>query len=141
MALAKWSENFATGLPVLDRQHQEFFRRVHMFHGAVERGEGRETVGGSFRYLTDYVALHFREEEAQMERAGYPGLTAHRLFHDKLSRKVIGLLQQFDNGQMIMTTEISHFLADWLAHHIREQDMAYVPWLKAKGLGQSVLKT
>jgi hemerythrin len=52
--------------------------------------------------------------------------------HDKLVKQVKELVAQFDAGALALPGTLSKFLADWLTHHIKEEDMEMITWLRAK---------
>jgi hemerythrin len=54
MAKLQWLEQYRTGLPVIDQQHQEFFRRLNAFNEALEEGRRKEAVIQTLTFLLDY---------------------------------------------------------------------------------------
>lgn len=139
VSIIQWSPRYVTGLALIDRQHQELFRRLNAFHEVVGRGGGRTAVGDTLRYLMEYVEAHFREEEEQMLQASYPDYPHHKGQHLKLEAKSRELLDQFKQGEEVLTVEISAFLSAWVNHHILKEDMEYIPWFQSRGLGQKPL--
>jgi len=67
-----------------------------------------------------------------MRASNYPNFPRHKVGHDKLVKQVKELVAQFDAGALALPGTLSKFLADWLTHHIKEEDMEMITWLRAK---------
>jgi hemerythrin-like metal-binding protein len=134
LAALAWSPEYATGVAVVDAQHQELFARVAALHSAMMSGAGRSKVIELVGFLADYTVNHFAEEEALMTRARYADLDQHRGLHKTLLGQVGDLRAKLDRGETLKTLEVTEFLGGWLRHHILKVDHAYVPALRAAGL-------
>lgn len=79
-----WRDCFSVGDPLIDEQHQQFFREVERVLAAIDQGAGLEALAAFYHDF--YLALveHFQDEEAVLERANYPGLEEHRAEHRAL---------------------------------------------------------
>ncbi|MEI6065040.1 MAG: hemerythrin domain-containing protein, partial [Pseudanabaena sp. ELA748] len=63
----------------------------------------------------------------------YPDYDRHKQTHDHLLSKVDNLLLKFrDRDTRVITTEITQFLVEWLAHHIKGEDQKMIQFLQAK---------
>ena len=130
MPLIAWSDKFATGYKTIDAQHQEFFRRLNALHDALVEPAEKEVVPKTLAFLASYTRIHFHEEEKQMRAAGYPGLEAHRALHNDFAERVQRFIELHAEGLIILTTELTLFVSDWITHHIIEQDTQFTEWLK-----------
>ena len=135
MTYAPWSPSYETGHPEIDGQHRRLFELVNVLHGAMAHGQGKEALGPAIAALTAYASVHFAAEETLMERAGYPHLEEHRLLHAELSRQVDELALRYEKGFLTIPSTLSRFMADWLRHHIRQEDMRFVTWLRSRPSG------
>ena len=70
MSPIQWSPALAVGVPEIDAQHQELFRRAERLITAL-RGGDRAEVTPLVRYLTDYAVEHFAAEERFMREIGF----------------------------------------------------------------------
>ncbi len=131
MNIAQWDDSFKTGDGLVDSQHQELFRMVNELHNAIIANKGKEILGPTLEKLANYTVDHFRIEETMMERISYPALSAHRQRHKDLADEVVDLVGKFKAGQMVLSITLSNFLAKWLRHHIKEDDVALVKFAKA----------
>lgn len=78
-----------------------------------------------------YTKTHFAAEEQAMIAHGYPGYEDHKARHEKMTRKVRDLHEQFRQGVLSSPIQITNFLKDWLTRHIMETDRKYGPFLAA----------
>ena len=133
MPIAVWNDRFATGIESIDQQHRELFAAVNRLQAALAGENAQVESRKALAFLLQYTVDHFRVEEDHMKRRGYPGFAAHAVEHARLVDQVAVLQDRFDAGHP-MAEEVSAFFADWLKHHIHQVDMAYVGFLKARGL-------
>jgi hemerythrin len=131
LSFALWSSSYETGHPEVDRQHQRLFAMVNELHAAMGRGQGREILGSLLKDLAAYTLEHFEAEERLMRASGYPLLERHLGLHADLANRVGEYLLRFSEGYFTLPTTLSRFLAEWLKHHIREEDLAFIAWLRA----------
>lgn len=126
--LAEWSSKIEVGLPMIDEQHRQLFDLAATF-----RGDGDQIrVLKSLAMLTEYVKVHFREEEELMASCDYPGLAAHRRLHGEFRRMLFELLE--NAKQMTLdeiADEVKYLINGWFYNHILVTDFDYVPTVKA----------
>ena len=125
-----WDETMSVGVGILDNDHK---RLLEMFNGLLKTGvatKSKDDLVPLLEGLRDYTDVHFRREEAFMERHGYPDLdthkAAHRYFVDevaKLSRELSG------DHTMMLRIDLILLLKDWLIEHIQSTDKQYQPYL------------
>ena len=130
----QWSPTYATGVALVDTQHQELFAKVATLHSAMMTGAGRAKVIELVGFLAAYTVKHFSEEEALMERARYADIDRHRALHKTLLEQVCTLRAKLDRGEQLKTMEVTDFLAGWLRHHILKIDHAYIPAMRLAGV-------
>jgi len=130
MAIAVWDDSFKTGYKVVDTQHQELFRMVNELHDAIVTGKGKEQMGPTLEHLANYTVEHFKAEEELMQKVGYPAYPQHHAKHIDLTNEVVDLIKKYKEGHMVLSTTLSNFLANWLRHHIKEEDIALIRWVQ-----------
>src|SRR5207302_11453478 len=81
--------------------------------------------------LVNYTVQHFGAEEALMRAVSYPAFQVHRGKHLHLTDKVKDLVGKYGRGELVVSITLSRFLADWLQHHIMENDMALIQYVQA----------
>lgn len=131
MALISWDDTFRTGNYLVDTQHQELFRMVNDLHEAIVAGRGKDVLNPTLDRLVNYTIKHFGAEEALMRSVGYPAFQVHRAKHIDLADKVKDLVGKYGRGELVVSITLSRFLADWLQHHILENDLALIQYVQA----------
>ncbi len=131
-----WSPKLAIGVPVLDDQHRELFRRVAALLTAMADKRGGLHVRQTFQFLDRYVEQHFRDEEKLMRESGYTLLSAHQASHARFVaelRKLEALLEE-DGGSARSNVAVrtGGLLCDWLRAHIASSDLDFAHHLAAR---------
>ncbi|HKH97640.1 MAG TPA: bacteriohemerythrin [Candidatus Sulfotelmatobacter sp.] len=135
MDIAKWNKSYETGNKVVDTQHQELFRMVNALHAAILENRSKDLLMPTLETLANYAIEHFRSEEALMVEMNYPALAVHKWKHEDLTREVKELVGKYKSGQVGLTVTLSNFLANWLQHHIKEDDMDLIRYCQAQAEG------
>jgi hemerythrin len=130
MSIVKWDDSYCTGQPLIDRQHQELFRMVNDLHDAIVSHREKGMIAPTLEKLIAYTVKHFSAEEALMSQVGYPDLFIHRKKHQDLTKRAKEIQEEYKAGRLVLSITLSSFLADWLRHHIKEDDMALVAFLR-----------
>jgi len=129
--IVSWDPRLLVGNAEIDGQHQELFRRVDQLLLALQRGSVAAEVERMMAFVGDYVHQHFRQEEALMQRTGYPDRPAHAAEHLELIHTFVALKKQL--GKTGPTPEfgatLGAALVDWLKEHIATTDTALGTWL------------
>lgn len=127
------TKDLETGNALIDREHRELFKAVNDLLDACTQGKGREQMAPSLNFLTAYVDKHFKDEEQLQVQTEYPGLTAHRQFHEGYKRQ-LGAVVQDIQGQGPTIAILSKFnqLVGVLINHIRQEDKQLAVHVKAK---------
>ena len=126
--LAEWSSKIEVGLPMIDEQHRQLFDLAATFRGAGDQIR----VLKSLAMLTEYVKVHFREEEELMASCHYSALEAHRRLHGEFRRMLFELLE--NAKQMTLdeiADEVKYLINGWFYNHILVADFDYVPSVRA----------
>ena len=82
----EFNEKMKTGNAIIDREHQELIQAVNKLLEACNGGKGRSSMDETIKFLNNYVQQHFTHEEQLQERSSYPGIAAHRLFHENYKK-------------------------------------------------------
>lgn len=129
--IACWKQEYHTGNRQVDQQHQQIFEIVNALHDALATGKNLYILQELLGYLANHTIEHFQTEEALMMAVNYPDYDRHKQIHDHLLAKVDNLLLKFcDRNTAVLTTEITQFLAEWLAHHIKGEDQKMIQFFQ-----------
>ena len=128
-----WDNSLATGIELIDSQHQWLFKATNDLYDAVmsQHGIERDTMAQLLEGLVDYTINHFILEESMFQQYGYQDALAHKTEHDAFTARIVRLLQEFEGGADI-GMDVLELLKNWLVNHIMSTDMRYVPSLRDK---------
>jgi hemerythrin len=128
----KWSEDLATGISIIDKQHKELFIKVNDLINAMSKGKGKDEVGNIIKYLGDYVVFHFSAEERLMQDNKYPDYQPHKKQHESLINDFQQIKNDFTNqgASSFLTIEVQSRIGEWLINHIGKTDKAFGAFLK-----------
>ena len=126
--------DLVTGNNLIDSEHRQLFAAVNDLMDACSRGEGRAKIENTVRFLIDYVAKHFRDEEDLQVRSKYPAYPTHKVFHNgyrrQLSDTARELLQQ---GPTVKALGDLNRVVGVLVSHIRTEDKRLAKHVKEQG--------
>ncbi len=129
-----WNSSLATGSDEIDLQHKELFKRVDGLLAAVDKGTDREETSKIVQYLTDYVVLHFGNEEGYMAKYAYSSASAHKAQHDQFVKNFLKLKERLmiEGINAELADDTKQLVVDWLINHIKYSDRALGMFLKLK---------
>ncbi len=119
----EWTPSLAVGIPEIDAQHEELFRRAGRFLAALE-APSRQEVGILLSYLRLYAVAHFGAEEAWMREIGYPGYRRHHEEHDRFVKDLLAFSAEHERkGRLGVAPErVAEWLRRWLEEHVSRTD-------------------
>jgi len=130
MDVRVWTEDLSVGNGLLDQHHQRLFALLGEVSRVVETNGTLAAVAGLVAELNTYVAYHFAEEEAMMDKAGFPFLDLHRHSHQTIAMRVDDFAQALTEAtHLTVARELCTFLSGWLFHHIEIEDFEYRPYV------------
>ena len=120
----QWTSALAVGVPQLDEQHQELFRRAERAILALRAGDRAEVLP-LLVYLDEYVAHHFEAEERLMRELGYPGREAHAAAHQAFRADFAAVLRDYRRSgpTALVALTVHNWLSDWLRKHVGGVDV------------------
>jgi hemerythrin len=72
--------------------------------------------------------VHFSNEQALMERSGYPAFEQHLKLHEDFAAHVAEFLSNGDDWNEERVQDLRRFLNKWLVGHIMTHDMRFGKW-------------
>jgi hemerythrin len=77
-----WKDTYELGVPVIDAQHKELFKRVDSFLQVLRSEDSWDAkipkINETLAFMKGYVVEHFRDEEEYQRSINYPGYQAIR---------------------------------------------------------------
>lgn len=125
-ALPVFTEEYATGIPLIDKEHKELFRIIGEVYRVMTDAFIPDKYDEIIRLLMDlreYTIFHFKDEEQYMESIRYKGIEAQKMAHDAFMTRLIEMdLEHIDNNQQQTLEDMMEFLTEWLINHILNSD-------------------
>ncbi len=133
-----WKEKYKVGVPLIDEQHEELFRRVTDFvetlRSAGEWSEKVPKVNETLAFMKDYVVTHFHDEEAYQREIGYPEADEHRKIHNDMVRYVVEVAEEYerDGQKQELMQQFAGKLLAWLINHVVVTDQKIAEYVKSR---------
>lgn len=121
-----WDPSLSTGVTTLDEQHKSLFECVELLAQAATEHSMLRTFY-VMEQLSQYVHMHFAEEEFRMRVHGFPGLTDHIREHRTFTNRLHELRRIYLDRDI--SVDLVEMLRAWLMNHVAKTDMEYVPYL------------
>lgn len=115
-----WRAGFSINIEQVDNEHQHLFTLV--------KALDLESVEKTIEELLDYVVVHFSNEQALMEKSGYPAFEQHLKLHEDFAAHVADFLGNGEPWTEDRVQELRRFLNKWLVGHIMTHDLRFGKW-------------
>jgi hemerythrin len=124
MAL-RWTTALSIGVPELDGQHEELFRRFDRLLDAMlvhDRSEAARLLA----FLETHVRDHLAVEERVMRETGYPDVGSHVAEHAAFTAAIAALVGALaDRGPSAwLVLRLEREVTGWMRDHIYATDLA-----------------
>lgn len=125
MSIMQWSAALDIGVEEMNAEHRDILDAMNAIHDAHAAGVRGEKINALVKRLGDICVSHFRDEEALMQRIGYPGLEGHQYMHKKLLARYGDLAGEIASAGGAANEDFFTFLQFWLSSHIQGIDVKY----------------
>lgn len=82
-----FTKDLETGNPLIDSEHRQLIDAVNNLLAACSTGKGRAELANTAKFLQDYTAKHFGDEEKLQLQNQYPDYVNHRRYHEEFKKK------------------------------------------------------
>jgi len=120
----EWRDGFKIGIDLVDHEHRHLFTLV--------RALSLASVDHTVDELLNYVVTHFSNEQALMEKSGYPAFEQHLKLHEEFAAQVAEFLGSDQAWTEERVQEMRKFLNKWLIGHIMTHDLRFGKWLTSQ---------
>ncbi len=119
-----WSPAFETGVEAIDRDHRKIIENYEKLYQLMKAGAGHTFYEELLLFLTDYINVHFENEERFQVEIGYNLYEEHKKRHEFFKEKITSFInakhEPVSNYDLI---KLNLFVKDWLIQHIFVEDM------------------
>ncbi|SHJ39073.1 bacteriohemerythrin [Lutispora thermophila] len=135
-----WKDKYELGVPVIDAQHKELFKRVESFLQILRSGDSWDEkvpkINETLEFMKKYVVEHFRDEEEYQRNINYPRYEAHKQIHDSMVNYVQDVSKQYEqsNNNEYLMQQFGGKLLAWLINHVAAEDQLIADYAIKKGM-------
>lgn len=132
-----WDESMRTGLPEIDRQHQELIQQLNELYETMLYGAGEKKLTEVLQFVGEYANFHFQREEECMHRYRCPAADINRNAHAQFLATFTGLAGrlQTEGPTEAVQLAVQRELLDWFLQHIKGVDTQLRPCVEAGQAG------
>jgi len=121
--MSSWNDSLIIGVKLIDDQHYKLVDKMDQLVEACRRGDGREEVGQTLKFVVSYIKEHFKDEEELQLLYAYPDRVAHKDLHAGFVQRTIDLMQELKTGKGSDCPEnLKKLLLGWFLMHIKTED-------------------
>lgn len=119
------SAKFDIHVPKMNQQHQKLVGIMNKLYDRHAAKAPKSELNTLLVELRDYTMLHFREEEALLDKIQFPTRDRHKLIHQQLLTDFGNHYNAFVAGSGEISKAFFDFLRLWLTSHIMHIDRKY----------------
>lgn len=129
-----FTKDLETGNQLIDTEHRQLIDAINNLLNACASGKGRSELANITKFLQDYTAKHFSDEEKLQIQSKYPDYANHKRYHEDFKKVVAGICQKLDKDgpTVALVGEVNSTIAGWLINHIKKEDVKVAKHLKGK---------
>ena len=79
----QFTPDLVTGNALIDSEHRQLIQTINDLLEACSQGRGRAELSKTTKFLYDYTAKHFADEERLQQQTHYPDYINHKKFQPK----------------------------------------------------------
>jgi len=124
-----WTAECRMGFEEIDSQHRLLFAISNELLEISNPKSQEPEIKYLLRHLRDYVDKHFAYEEKFMGDKKFPGLTDHKLKHEKIVAEINNALTS-SASMSALKESLETLLDGWVQSHILVEDKKYADWAR-----------
>lgn len=123
-----WKEKYEIGVPLIDEQHEELFKRVNNFIEIIRSGDSWaskvKSVNETLEFMKMYVVEHFHDEEEYQIKVAYPKHVEHKSVHKNMVNYVLEVSSEYEKSgyDEKLIKQFAGKLLSWLINHVVTED-------------------
>ena len=122
MALIEWREEFCTGIPGVDYEHEKLIEQVNSVYAMIDDNADKEDIIDSLGDIYGSISAHFALEEQMMEKYGYDQYREHQADHERLLDDIRDITEEFEAAAVLDDQKFKQKLNDWFQLHFQTHD-------------------
>lgn len=127
-----FNKSLETGHENIDKQHKKLFEAINNLLDACSKGQGRNELEGTAKFLYEYTSIHFSDEEKLQKQVGYPDYINHKKYHEEFKNSILEIMKelQLQGPTIVLIGKVNSKIGDWLVNHIKKEDVKIAEHIK-----------
>lgn len=120
-----WKSEYNIGNFKIDNEHQRLFQiaKKAMIMAGKDDKNISEDLKVILKSLFEYVAIHFKNEEAHMQSINYPDIQRHKELHKNMTTMLTKFLAEINTlKQDEIQKRVFNFIHEYFVNHIISED-------------------
>ncbi len=122
MALIEWKDEFNTGIPDIDHEHQELIGLINELYSRVAQGGSKEAVLDFLGEIDARISAHFALEEKIMRDRHYDQYQDHKADHERLLEEIRDIMDDCEDDAAFDRDAFAARLSAWFTDHFKTKD-------------------
>jgi len=122
MSLIEWRQEFSTGIPGIDYEHEELIASINAFHESSGGQSEKDIMVNALNDIYGAIYAHFALEERLMEKHHYDQYQEHRADHARLLDEIRDITTVLEETSKYDEQQLKERLNDWFSVHFRTHD-------------------
>lgn len=122
MALIEWQEEFCTGIPSIDFEHEKLIKQINAIYALIDNKADKENIIDSLGDIYGSISAHFALEEQMMEKHAYDKYKEHQADHEQLLDDIRDISDEFEEATELADSKLRKKLNDWFLIHFKKHD-------------------
>lgn len=122
MELIKWNDQFATGIPGVDHEHEELIASINSFCLSLKHDSAKDELINILNNIYATIHSHFMLEEKVMKKNAYDEYEQHRSEHAELLDGIRDLTMELESSFDFDPHKFSQKLTIWFLTHFKTHD-------------------
>ncbi len=119
MALLEWKNDYKTGFPSIDYEHEQLIQAINGMFANTPMAFVIDTLGE----IHALVEAHFALEEKIMRDSGYADFIPHKRDHDQLLEDIRDIMDDVESGrQTDVEADLQARMSSWFGTHFATLD-------------------
>ena len=124
-----WQPKFASGNPLIDRQHQEIFEITNRLIALIVDTENKPLICETLEQLRTAIEQHLHDEEALLTDLNYTEITGHRIVHNEIRMLLDEKIKTYIQGTHSAGVLLEFIVHQLIREHMLETDLSFFPFL------------
>lgn len=129
-----FTKDLETGNTIIDSQHKQLIGAINNLLNACAQGKGRAEIEKTTKFLQDYTAKHFGDEEKLQIQHRYPDYQNHRKYHEGFKQVVREISEQLskEGPTVALVGKVNTSIGGWLLNHIKKEDVKVAAHIRSQ---------